>query len=43
MNEFNELRIWHELCRVSSDEVPFPIPRSVLLTSAKIGKSQAGY
>lgn len=28
MNEFNELRIWHGLYQVSSNEVPFPVTHS---------------
>lgn len=43
VNELNELRIGHELYQVSGNEVPFPVTHSVLLNSAKIGRSQAGY
>lgn len=43
VNELNELRIWHTRYRVSGNEAPFPVTHSVLLNSAKIGRSQAGY
>ena len=44
MHEPSELRIWHKLYQVSSImSFPSPVTHSVLLNSARIGKSQAGY